>query len=249
MRLLDNADYVSNLLKDDPQGFLWRMINDMKSTLYDMERIAETLQDNTELADVELKTPPSHRAFGTTAADWIHHLQNEARYLNRWLDAASRFNRRSTENPTLTFFEDEEIEDSDISEAVFVSGKHWVVRYVKWSIFENRPQAYLRYINQCTDAFNERYPLMEDAFNERKHQAGDVFLWKVDDDPWVLNMVLTDQYDVLIQTMMRVRKVIEKEGIRSVALPRLTLNLDWVKVKIILEGVFKDWKGVLYVHE
>lgn len=249
MRLLDNADYVSNLLKDDPQGFLWRMINDMKSTLYDIERITQELQQNPNVADVEMEAAPSHRAFGTTAADWLIHLRDETRYLNRWLDAAARFNRHSTEKPMLTFIEEEEIEDSDVSEAVFVGGKHWVVRYVNWSLFENRPQAYLRNSDQFLTEFLERYPLMQNAYNERENGTGDVFLWKVDNAPWVLTMSLSDQYEVLIQTLMRARKIIEREGIRSVAMPRLGLRLDWVKVKIILEGVFKDWKGVLYVHE
>ncbi|TKJ35812.1 MAG: hypothetical protein CEE38_14505 [Planctomycetes bacterium B3_Pla] len=48
------------------------------------------------------------------------------------------------------------------------------------------------------------------------------------------------------------RKQADEEGISSIAMPLIGAEyggLSWKKVRPIIEQVFKDWPGTLYVYE
>lgn len=44
----------------------------------------------------------------------------------------------------------------------------------------------------------------------------------------------------------------DEEGVRSIAMPRIGAGyggLSWAKVRAIIERVFGEWTGTLYVYE
>ncbi len=44
----------------------------------------------------------------------------------------------------------------------------------------------------------------------------------------------------------------DEEGIHTIAIPRIGVGyggLSWKKVRPIIEGVFENWPGILYVYE
>ena len=48
------------------------------------------------------------------------------------------------------------------------------------------------------------------------------------------------------------RKQADREGITSIAIPRIGAGhggLSWKKVRAVVEKVFADWPGILYVYE
>ena len=48
------------------------------------------------------------------------------------------------------------------------------------------------------------------------------------------------------------RELADAEGIRSIAAPRIAAGyggLSWKKVKALIDTVFADWPGTLYVYE
>ena len=48
------------------------------------------------------------------------------------------------------------------------------------------------------------------------------------------------------------RKQADREGVTTIAVPRLGTGyggLSWKKVRAIIETVFRDWPGTLYVYE
>lgn len=113
--------------------------------------------------------------------------------------------------------------------------------------------------------FRERYPTMYAEYRQRckatprQFNVGDVFLWKSDDQPWVFNLATQEDYwrsratyAGVEQALTAMRALAEAEGVSSIALPRIGAGhggLSWRKVRAILERVFADWPGALYVYE
>lgn len=59
-------------------------------------------------------------------------------------------------------------------------------------------------------------------------------------------------YDAIEKTLETMRKQADEEGISSIAMPLIGAGyggLSWKKVRPIIEQVFKDWPGTLYVYE
>lgn len=53
-------------------------------------------------------------------------------------------------------------------------------------------------------------------------------------------------------TLKRMREQADREGIQSIAMPRIGAGyggLSWKKVRDIIETVFRDWQETLYVYE
>jgi O-acetyl-ADP-ribose deacetylase (regulator of RNase III) len=113
--------------------------------------------------------------------------------------------------------------------------------------------------------FRERYPAMYEEYRRRckaeprQFNPGDVFLWKADDQPWVFNLATQEDYwrsratyEAVELTLRRMRELADAEGIQRIAMPRIGTGyggLSWKKVRAIVEQVFGDWSGALYVYE
>jgi len=113
--------------------------------------------------------------------------------------------------------------------------------------------------------FRERYPAMYEEYRRRckaeprQLNPGDVFLWKSDDQPWVFNLTTQEDYwrsratyEAVEQALRRMCELADAEGVRSIAMPRIGTGyggLSWKKVRAIVERVFGDWPGTLYVFE
>jgi O-acetyl-ADP-ribose deacetylase (regulator of RNase III) len=113
--------------------------------------------------------------------------------------------------------------------------------------------------------FRERYPAMYEEYRRRckaeprQLDPGDVFLWKADDQPWVFNLATQEDYwrsratyEAVEQALASMRVLADAEGVRSIAMPRIGTGyggLSWKKVRVIIERVFADWTGTMYVYE
>jgi O-acetyl-ADP-ribose deacetylase (regulator of RNase III) len=118
--------------------------------------------------------------------------------------------------------------------------------------------------------FRERYPDMYDEYRRRckakprEFNLGDAFLWKAADKPWVFNLgtlenygradrlLAAQKYAALEQALTNMRREAEREHIESIAMPPIGTGyggLSWRKVREIVEYVFGDWSGKLYVYE
>jgi O-acetyl-ADP-ribose deacetylase (regulator of RNase III) len=79
------------------------------------------------------------------------------------------------------------------------------------------------------------------------------------DKPWVFNLGTQEHYwrcrasyEAIEKSLETMKNQAEAEGIRSIAMPRIGAGyggLSWRKVRPIIEQVFKDWLGTLYVYE
>ncbi len=112
--------------------------------------------------------------------------------------------------------------------------------------------------------FKERYPAMFEEYR-RLCQAkppeftlGGVFLWLDKRRPAVFNLGTQPRpgrgatYPAVEAALRAMREEADAAGIRSVAMPRIAAGyggLSWRKVKALIENVFADWPGVLYVYE
>lgn len=148
------------------------------------------------------------------------------------------------------------------------------IRYVAGDLFENEHQAQaLAHGCNCQGAmgagiavgFRERYPAMYAAYRQRckasprQFNPGDVFLWKADDQPWVFNLATQEDYwrsratyDAIERALRAMRAQADAEGIASIAMPRIGAGhggLSWANVRVVIERVFADWTGSLYVYE
>ncbi len=148
------------------------------------------------------------------------------------------------------------------------------IQYVAGDLFENVYQAQaLAHGCNCQGSmgagiavgFRERYPVMYEEYRRRckarprQFNPGDVLLWKADNQPWVFNLATQEDYwrsRATYQTVERVlqamRAQADAEGISSIAMPRIGAGyggLSWKKVRPIIERVFADWPGTLYVYE
>ena len=83
--------------------------------------------------------------------------------------------------------------------------------------------------------------------------------WKDADQPWVFNLATQEDYwrsratyTALEQALMKMRSLAGAESLRSIAMPRIGVgygSLSWRRVREIVERVFADWAGAVYVYE
>jgi O-acetyl-ADP-ribose deacetylase (regulator of RNase III) len=113
--------------------------------------------------------------------------------------------------------------------------------------------------------FRERYPAMYEEYRRRckttprELNPGDAFLWKAENRPWVFNLATQEDYwrsratyEAVERALREMRAQADAEGIRSIAMPRIGTGyggLSWKKVRALIERVFADGDGVLYVYE
>jgi O-acetyl-ADP-ribose deacetylase (regulator of RNase III) len=113
--------------------------------------------------------------------------------------------------------------------------------------------------------FRQRYPEMYKEYRERckakprQFNLGDAWLWKEDGQPWVFNLGTQEgywraraSYEAIETALEQMKKQAVEENIVSIALPRIGAGyggLSWKKVRAIIERVFNDWSGTLYVYE
>jgi O-acetyl-ADP-ribose deacetylase (regulator of RNase III) len=111
----------------------------------------------------------------------------------------------------------------------------------------------------------ERYPAMFEEYRRRckakprEFNPGDVFLWKSENLPWVFNLATQEDnwrqratYIVIEQTLQAMKQLAGRESIPSIGMPRLGAGyggLSWKKVRVVIETVFADWSGILYVYD
>ncbi len=112
--------------------------------------------------------------------------------------------------------------------------------------------------------FKERYPEMFEEFRRRckakpaELALGDVFLWREPGKPAVFNMGTQPRpgrgatYPVVEAALNALRTTADQAGIWTLAMPRIAAGyggLSWKKVRALIESVFADWSGTLYVYE
>lgn len=112
--------------------------------------------------------------------------------------------------------------------------------------------------------FKERYPAMFDEFRRRckatppEFGLGDVFVWREDGKPVVFNLGTQPRpgrgatYPVVEVALRAMRAAADREGIHSIAVPRIAAGyggLSWKKVRALIEAAFADWPGTLVVYE
>lgn len=113
--------------------------------------------------------------------------------------------------------------------------------------------------------FRDRFPEMYAEYRRRckaeprEFNLGDAFLWKTDGQPWIFNLGTQEgvwraraSYEAIEAALGAMRQQANREAIRSIALPRIGAGyggLSWRKVRVIVEKMFKDWSGNLYVYE
>lgn len=113
--------------------------------------------------------------------------------------------------------------------------------------------------------FRAQYPEMYEIYRTkckaepRQFNLGDSFLWKDTANPWVFNLGTQEQYwrgrasyEAIETALHMMRQQADAERIQSIAIPRIGTGyggLSWRKVHEIIEQVFGDWSGTLYVYE
>jgi O-acetyl-ADP-ribose deacetylase (regulator of RNase III) len=113
--------------------------------------------------------------------------------------------------------------------------------------------------------FRDRYPEMFAEYRRRckatprEFNLGDVMLWQGHKQPWVFNLGTQEgtwraraSYEAIEAALRNMREQADGEAITSIAVPRIGTGyggLSWRKVRAIIEGVFEDWLGTLYVYE
>jgi len=148
------------------------------------------------------------------------------------------------------------------------------ITYATGDLFANRFQAQaLAHGCNCQGSmgagiatgFRDRYPTMSEEFRRRckakprEFNLGDAWLWKANDRPWVFNLGTQEavwraraSYEAIETALASMRQQADQEGITSIAVPRIGARyggLSWKKVKALIETVFVDWTGNLYVYE
>jgi len=112
--------------------------------------------------------------------------------------------------------------------------------------------------------FRERYPAMFEEYRRRcrarpaEFGLGDVFFWREDGKPAVFNLGTQARlgfgatYAAVEAALRATRARADAEGVASVAMPRVAAGyggLSWKKVRALVEAVFADWPGEVYVYE
>jgi O-acetyl-ADP-ribose deacetylase (regulator of RNase III) len=113
--------------------------------------------------------------------------------------------------------------------------------------------------------FKRRYPAMFEIYramckaDPRQLHPGDCFFWRsTDDQPHVFNLATQEHYwrsratyDAVRAALNAMRQRADTEGVTSIAMPRIGAGhggLSWKKVRAIIDEVFGDWNGSLYVY-
>jgi len=148
------------------------------------------------------------------------------------------------------------------------------IQYVSGDLFANRCEAEaLAHGCNCQGSmgagiavgFKERYPNMYQEYRRRckakprQFNLGDVFLWQEGGRPAVFNLGTQERYwrarasyEAIETALERMKDQADAHNIRSIAIPRIGTGyggLSWKKVCIIIERIFGDWSGTLYVCE
>jgi O-acetyl-ADP-ribose deacetylase (regulator of RNase III) len=148
------------------------------------------------------------------------------------------------------------------------------IEFVRGDLFANRFKAQaLAHGCNCQGSmgagiatgFRDRYPEMYEEYRRRckaeprRFNLGDAWLWKADDPPSVFNLGTQEgywraraSYEAIETALGRMRKKANREGITSIAIPRIGAGhggLSWKKVRAIIEKVLGSWKGTVYVYE
>lgn len=113
--------------------------------------------------------------------------------------------------------------------------------------------------------FRQRYPEMYEEYRRRckakprQFNLGDAWLWKAAEQPWVFNLGTQERiwharasYEAIEAALASMKQQASQENVHSVALPRIGTGyggLSWRKVRGILERVFSDWDGTIYVYD
>jgi O-acetyl-ADP-ribose deacetylase (regulator of RNase III) len=147
------------------------------------------------------------------------------------------------------------------------------IEYVSGDLFLNRynVQAFAHGCN-CQGSmsagiaatFHEQYPEMYKEYHQRckakprLFNLGDTFLWTEANKPSVFNLGTQERpgrdarYDAIETALTNMKAQANAEYIESIAIPRIGAGiggLSWDKVKLIIDKVFENWAGALYVYE
>jgi O-acetyl-ADP-ribose deacetylase (regulator of RNase III) len=148
------------------------------------------------------------------------------------------------------------------------------IQYVSGDLFINRyqAQAFGQGCN-CQGSmgagiavgFKERYPAMYEEYRRRckaeprQFNLGDVFLWKEPGQPAVFNLGTQERYwharasyEAIETALTGMRRQADADGLTTIAIPRIGTGyggLSWKKLRVIVERVFENWPGTLYVYE
>jgi O-acetyl-ADP-ribose deacetylase (regulator of RNase III) len=147
------------------------------------------------------------------------------------------------------------------------------VEYVSGDLFVNRyhAQAFAQGCN-CQGSmgagiavgFKERYPEMYQAYHQRckakprQFNLGDVLLWKEAGKPAVFNLGTQEyperaaNYDAIEKALAAMKDQADREGISTLAIPRIGAGyggLSWKRIRAIIGKVFENWSGTLYAYE
>lgn len=114
------------------------------------------------------------------------------------------------------------------------------------SFREHYPEMYLEYRRRC-------------KADPREFNPGEVFLWQEKDRPAVFNLGTQENttrsratYENIEKCLAQMRRQADEVKIDRIAIPHIGAGyggLTWVKVQAIIENVFADWPGDLYVYE
>ena len=113
--------------------------------------------------------------------------------------------------------------------------------------------------------FRDRYPEMFAEYRRRckaeprEFNLGDAFLWKESASPGCSTSArrrASGGHGPATRPSKRpwqsMRRQADREGVASIAVPRIGAGyggLSWKKVRAVIEKVFADWPGTLYVYE
>jgi O-acetyl-ADP-ribose deacetylase (regulator of RNase III) len=112
--------------------------------------------------------------------------------------------------------------------------------------------------------FRERYPEMFAEYRRRckadppEFVLGGAFLWREDGKPAVFNLGTQPRpgrgatYAAVEAALRAMCEAADAAKITTIALPRIAAGyggLSWKKVRAIIEAVFADWPGTVYVYE
>lgn len=148
------------------------------------------------------------------------------------------------------------------------------IEYVSGDLFVNRfdAEAFAHGCNckgsmgaGIAKGFRERYPDMYEEYRRRckseprEFNLGDCFLWKADHKPWVFNLGTQEyywrcraSYQAIRESLDVMKRQADEEGIQSIVMPRIGAGyggLSWNKIRPIVEHIFSNWPGKLYVYE
>ena len=148
------------------------------------------------------------------------------------------------------------------------------IQYVSGDLFVNRvgAEAFAHGCNLqgsmgagIAVGFKERYPEVYEEYRRRckarprRFNLGDSFFWRGAGQPSVFNLGTQERYwrcrasyEAIETALKNMRRQADEMGIQTIAIPQIGTGyggLSWKKVRAIIEKVFADWSGTLYVYE